>query len=121
MFFLIIELRLIITFFFTQSYSQDFGEIKLDSKLQIKYSDSLKNIGERLSGKWKYLGKNKSGILSDTLYMSFSNDKKKPLLPLKTEPYLNQQTEKRKKLIIITRLLMNLKMEKDFTRAKRDI
>ncbi|ARV14505.1 hypothetical protein BTO07_04780 [Polaribacter sp. SA4-12] len=62
--------------FFTQTYSQDFGEIKIDSKLQIKHSDTLKNIGERLTGKWKYLGKRKGGILNDTLNVSFSNNKK---------------------------------------------
>ena len=64
------------TSFFIQTYSQDFGEIKLDSKLQVRYTDTLQNIGERISGKWKYLGKRKSGILSDTLSMSFSDDKK---------------------------------------------
>ncbi len=69
-------LIILFTFLFTQSYSQDFGEIELDSKLQIKYSDTLKNIGERLIGKWKYLGKRKNGILSDTLFVSFSNSKK---------------------------------------------
>ncbi len=69
-------LIILFTSFFIQSYSQDFGEIKLDSKLQVQYSDTLLNIGERISGKWKYLGKRKSGILSDTLYVSFSDDKK---------------------------------------------
>ena len=69
-------LIILFTLLLTQSYSQDFGEIVVDSKLQIKYSDSLKSIGERLSGKWKYLGKRKSGILSDTLYVSFSDNQK---------------------------------------------
>ena len=69
-------LIILFTLFLTQSYSQDFGEITVDSKLQIKYSDSLKSIGERLSGKWKYLGKRKIGILSDTLYVSFSDNQK---------------------------------------------
>ncbi len=69
-------LIILFTSFFAQSYSQDFGEIKLDSKLQIKYSDSLKNIGERLTGKWKYLGKRTNGSLIDTIGMSFRNDKK---------------------------------------------
>ncbi len=69
-------LIILFTSFFTQSYSQDFGEIKLDSKLQIKYSDTLQNIGERITGKWKYLGKRTNGILTDTVGMSFRNDKK---------------------------------------------
>ena len=69
-------LTILFTSFFLQSYSQDFGEIKLDPKLQIKYSDTLQNIGERLTGKWKYLGKRNSGILSDTLFVSFNNKNK---------------------------------------------
>lgn len=71
-----IKKLLIIVFalFLTQSFSQDFDEIKLNPKLQIKYADSLKSIGERLTGKWKYLGKRKGDILSDTLFTSFSNN-----------------------------------------------
>ena len=69
-------LIILFTLVFTQSYSQDFGEIKLDSKLQIKYSDTLQDIGERITGKWKYLGKRTNGILTDTIGMSFRNDKK---------------------------------------------
>ncbi|MFG6686689.1 hypothetical protein ACGK9U_08925 [Mariniflexile sp. HNIBRBA6329] len=69
-------LIILFTLFFIQSYSQDFGEIKLDSKLQIKYSDSLRNIGERLTGKWKYLGKKENGFLRDTLFVSFNNNQK---------------------------------------------
>jgi hypothetical protein len=69
-------LIILFTSFFIQSYSQDFGKIKLDSKLQVQYSDTIQNIGERINGKWKYLGKRKGGILSDTLYVSFSNNKK---------------------------------------------
>ncbi len=69
-------LIILFTFFFTQSYSQDYGEIKLDSKLQIKYSDTLQNIGKRITGKWKYLGKRRNGILKDTIGMSFRNNQK---------------------------------------------
>ncbi|MGH1383686.1 hypothetical protein [Kordia sp.] len=36
----------------------------------------MKNIGERLTGKWKYLGKRKNGTLTDTIGTSFSNNKK---------------------------------------------
>ncbi|WP_282069683.1 hypothetical protein [Olleya namhaensis] len=67
---------ILFTLFLTLSYSQDFGEIKIDSKLQIKHSDTLKTIGERLTGKWKYLGKRKGEILIDTLNVSFTNNKK---------------------------------------------
>ncbi|MGI9532964.1 hypothetical protein [Lutimonas sp.] len=66
-------LLILLTLFLTQSYSQDFGTIRLDSELQKKHSDSLKNIGERLNGKWKYLGKSANGSLIDTVGTSSKN------------------------------------------------
>ena len=69
-------LIILFTLNYILSYSQDFGRIKIDSKLQVKYSDTLKNIKERLTGKWKYLGKRANGNLKDTVEVSFRNGKK---------------------------------------------
>lgn len=59
---------------FYQSYSQEFDEEKFDIKLQTKYKDTLQSIGKGLTGKWKYLGKANNGILSDTIFVSLSNN-----------------------------------------------
>ena len=77
------------------SYSQDFERIKIDSKLQVKYSDTLKNIKERLTGKWKYLGKKANGSLKDTIGVSFRNDKK--TLIIVENGYLYEITGNKKK------------------------
>ena len=55
------------------SYSQEktFNEIKYDPKLQIIHKDTLKNVQERLNGKWKYLGKKINGKFSDTISVSY--------------------------------------------------
>ena len=90
-------LLILFTLLFAQSYSQDFGEIKLDSKLQIKYSDSLKNIGERLSGKWKYLGKRTNESLTDTIGVSFSNNKK-TIITVENGIVIESEGNKRKKV-----------------------
>jgi hypothetical protein len=87
---------ILFTLFLTQSYSQDFGEIKIDSKLQIKHSDTLKNIGERLTGKWKYLGKKTNGILIDTIGTSFSNNIKTTII-VENGIVIESEGNKRKK------------------------
>ena len=69
-------LIIILSLFFSTSYSQEFGEIKYDLKLQAEHKDTLQSIGERLTGKWKYLGKRNNGILTDTLFARFWNNKK---------------------------------------------
>ncbi len=69
-------LIILFALFFSSSYSQDLEEIKLDAKSQIKYSDTLINIGERLTGKWKYLGKRTNKRLIDTVGISFRDNKK---------------------------------------------
>ena len=53
-----------------------FNEIKYNQKLQVEQRDTLQNIGKRLTGKWKYLGKNDNGILTDTISIGFRNDEK---------------------------------------------
>ena len=59
------------------SYSQEktFNEIKYDPKLQIIHKDTLKNVQERLNGKWKYLGKKINGKFSDTISVSYYEDR----------------------------------------------
>lgn len=63
--------------FITQSYSQenDLDVFKYDDELQLKYSDTIKKIEERLNGKWKYLGKKTDGILIDTISFKTRNEK----------------------------------------------
>ena len=89
-------LIILFTSFFFQSYSQDFGEIKLESKLQIKYSDTLQNIGKRITGKWKYLGKRTNGILIDTIGTNFRNDKE-TLIIIENGTVIESEGNKRKK------------------------
>ncbi len=107
--------------FFTQSYSQDFGEIKIDSKLQIKYSDTLKNIGERLSGKWKYLGKRINGSLTDTLGISFRNDKK-TTITIENGIVIESEENKRKKANYFYEITFDFKNGKGYySREKKSI
>jgi hypothetical protein len=101
-------LIILFTLFLTQSYSQDFGEIKIDSKLQIKHSDTLKNIGERLTGKWKYLGKRANGILTDTIGTSFSNDKK-TIITIKNGIVIETEGKKSKKADYFYEVTYNFK------------
>ncbi|WP_452231339.1 hypothetical protein [Lacinutrix sp. MEBiC02595] len=89
-------LIILLSLFFTKFYSQDFGEIILDSKLQIKYSDTLQNIGERITGKWKYLGKRANGILTDTIGTSFRDDKK-TIITIENGIVIESEGKKRKK------------------------
>ena len=63
------------TLFTYQSFSQEVEEISLDLKFQVKYADTLNDIGERLNGRWKYLGKRTKAGLIDTLQESMKNDK----------------------------------------------
>jgi len=60
------------------SFCQENGFIKIeyDQKLQVEQRDTLQNIGKRLTGKWKYLGKNSDGILTDTISVAFRNESK---------------------------------------------
>ena len=67
---------ILLTVFFLQSYSQEFDGIKYNLELQAKYKDTLRNIGDRLTGKWKYLGKKDHKILIDTLSLNFRDDEK---------------------------------------------
>jgi len=106
-------LIILFTLFFTQSYSQDFGEIKLDSKLQIKYSDTLHNIGERITGKWKYLGKRRNGILKDTIGMSFRNDQK-IVITVENGILIELKENKRKKADYFYEITYNFKNGKGF-------
>ena len=92
-----ILLIILFTSFFTQSYSQDFGEIKLDSKLQVQYSDTIQNIGKRITGKWKYLGKRTNGILIDTIGTNFRNDKE-TLVIIENGTVIESEGNKRKKV-----------------------
>ena len=64
----------LINFSFCQE--NDFNEIEYDQKLQIEQRDTLSNIGKRLTGKWKYLGKKSNGILTDTISVGFRNESK---------------------------------------------
>ncbi len=70
-------LTLLFILLISHSYSQenDLNEIKYDYKLQKEYKDTIQNIGEKLTGKWKYLGKNTNGKLIDTMSVSFRNNK----------------------------------------------
>ncbi|MEE9364229.1 MAG: hypothetical protein V3U92_16640 [Cellulophaga sp.] len=101
-------LIILFTSFFTQSYSQDFGEIKLDSKLQVKYSDTIQNIGERITGKWKYLGKRTNGILTDTIGISFRNDKK-TVITVENGIIIESEGNKRKKADYFYEITYNFK------------
>jgi len=106
-------LILLFTLFFTQSYSQDFGKIKLDSKLQVKYSDSLKIIGERLTGKWKYLGKRTNGSLIDTIGVSFWNDKK-TVITVENGIVIESEGDKRKRADYFYEITYSFKDGKGF-------
>jgi hypothetical protein len=106
-------LIILFTLFFTQSYSQDFGEIKLDSKLQIKYSDTLQNIGERITGKWKYLGKRSNEILKDTIGMSFRNDQK-IVITVENGIVIESKGNKRKKADYFYEIIYSFKNGKGF-------
>lgn len=61
---------------FSFCQENNFNEIKYDQKLQVEQRDTLQDIGKRLTGKWKYLGKNSNGILTDTISIGFRNDEK---------------------------------------------
>jgi len=104
---------ILFTFFLTQSYSQDFRKIKLDSKLQIKYSDSLKNIGERLTGKWKYLGKRTNGSLIDTIGVSYRFGKK-TIIIVENGIVIESQGDKRKKADYFYEIIFSFKNSKGF-------
>jgi hypothetical protein len=106
-------LIILFTSFFIQSYSQDFGEIKLDSKLQVQYSDTIQNIGERISGKWKYLGKRTNGILTDTTGTSFRNDKK-TVITVENGIVIESEGSKRKKADYFYEITYNFKNGKGF-------
>ena len=106
-------LVILLTFLITQSYSQDFGEIKLDSKLQVKYSDTLRNIGERLSGKWKYLGKRAKESLIDTIGVSFTDDKK-TIITVENGIVFEIENGKRKKANYFYEITYNFKNGKGF-------
>lgn len=66
-----LTLLLILTIKLSYSQEKPFKEVKFDPKLQIIHKDTLKNIGERLTGKWKYLGKKVDKIFLDTISVSY--------------------------------------------------
>jgi hypothetical protein len=101
-------LIILFTLYFIQSYSQDFGKIKLDSKLQIKYSDTLQKIEKRITGKWKYLGKRTNGILKDTIEVSFSNDRK-TIITVENGIVIESKRNKRKKADYFYQMDFNFK------------
>jgi hypothetical protein len=72
-----IGISTILFFLINLSFSQEspFNEIKFDKKLQIIHKDTLQNVRERLTGKWKYLGKKINEKISDTISVSYYENK----------------------------------------------
>jgi hypothetical protein len=106
-------LIILFTLNFIQSYSQDFWEIKIDSKLQIKYSDTLQSIGERITGKWKYLGKKINGNLTDTIGTNLKNGER-TLITIENGIVFKTKRNVRKKADFFYQIDVNFKNGKIF-------